>query len=164
MLNLRLTKTIAALQVVGGILGIVTGVYGIVTILMEKDPRLALNLALILGYTIPFFVAAIAGVLLWRGKLAGLWLSLVIQALQIPHVALSNFAYHFVVGATIPLVIEPSSLSIAFDFGTSIRVSGGVLPQDGAPEVIALNLLALLICGFLFYQRKRVIGRDGAPL
>ena len=142
------TKVIAVVQIIGGIMGVAFTVFGLVFTLVAAHAEGQLPSPLYFSYSIPFVLACVAGILLWKGKKAGVLLSLILQAAQIPAFNIKYFAYSFYVGPYIPLEFTQFRLSLSFSFGASLSYYA----PENEPFLLAVNLAAL--GAFLFLIKK----------
>ena len=139
----RWVKVIAALEVAGGIFGVL--VLGAGTLLSASAPseRLLRSLALP-----PFLLSLIAGLCLWQGARTGYRLSLLVQALQIPKFLIAGVAYRFVV---------PAELFVGFQglarlaFGWYVGADFRITVNPGGTFLLGINLVAL--ASFLYLRR-----------
>jgi len=132
---------IAALEVVGGVIGIVSFFYQYGTFPLNY------NLALVIS---GFGWSVYAGVKLWQGQRKGLKYSLILQAIQIPVFLSHTFGYLFYSGAGILMGIIRvgtwDQFKIDFMLGSGWQLTFGLpLPMVG----VGVNLVAVATFSYL---------------
>ncbi len=150
-MNLLLLKVIAAIEIFGGVWGFVIMLYRLTNILDSLK-----FIIFLLVYLIPFALSVLAGILLWKKKVAGLNLSLVVQLLQIPYFALSGLYYSFISGVL--LGIRINLLEGIKNYNFNFMLGGYCQIQTGLPLDIAafgINIFAVVIFIFLLVKKMK---------
>ena len=150
-MNLILLRIIAAIEILGGVWGLLIMFYRMFQVL----DNLKFVIFLLL-YLIPFALSVLAGILLLKDKTAGLNLSLVVQLLQIPYFTLSGLYYSFMSGLL--LGVRISFLEGMKNYNFNFLLGGYCQIQTGLPAditVFGINIFALLVFVFLFFYRLK---------
>jgi hypothetical protein len=145
-------RTIAALEVVGGVFGgaVMLGTLARVVAHVESEqptpPTVVLLLALLLALNV---FAIVAGVLLWRGHRYGAVLSAGIQWAQLLQVHVPAFSYRYVLGAAVGVWITCCSdfglfWQSAFQSAISIGGTGSFAPTFSINAVAVAVLMVLV--------------------
>jgi hypothetical protein len=138
---------VAALELAGGVWGLVR-----VGALLRRNGFTVSSIVVagVLGLVFVLFIAA--GALLWRGGALGLWLSVAVQALQLPHIVTSPFGFLF--GA--PLSFAAGLNADAHLMTSALWHPGMGFSIDSEVPVawIGLNLIALAALLLLFWLRR----------
>jgi len=140
-----LQKAIAALEVLGGALGILTVVW-----LLVQGPNLGL-LVVGIAFLALFIASVVAGLWLWRGDPRGLPLSTVVQAVQVPVVSSSLVYYAY---SLVGLLVTVSG-ALSFEGELHLWSSGSLVV--GAPVTewrIGVNVVALAALAVLVHARR----------
>ncbi|MCD6581733.1 MAG: hypothetical protein J7K90_08015 [Desulfuromusa sp.] len=150
-MNLLLLRLIAAVEIFGGVWGIVIMLYRMANVL----DNLKFVIFLLL-YLIPFTLSILAGVFLLKNKVAGLNLSLFVQLLQIPYFALTGLYYSFISGILLGIRISflegTTHYNFNFLFGGYCQIQTGLTAEFAA---FGINIFAVVVFGFLlFYKMK----------
>jgi len=158
---LPLDRVIAAVQILGGIVGLTE----IGERIYRDGPAIvaAAQWLVFLAATLLMLLCIAAGALLWRRRSIGYGLSLLVQAAQIPIVYTAAFAYHFHMIARLPvtLVAGSTAMSITPSFGIGLEpfrgaLSLGVYLNTGlSGTIVALNLVPVVLCIILEFFRQR---------
>jgi hypothetical protein len=107
-----------------------------------------------LGFVVFLVLLGVAGVLLWRGSALGITLSLVVQALQVPHIATNGLSYHLQAPAGV-LVSFATNWDVGFTIDLSVALEFRIAhPVDFSR--IAINLLALG-CVYALARRRMTL-------
>ena len=140
----RTLKTIAGIELAGGILGAVM----VAVIIPKLASQANVSALTLLPWLVPPFVLSlVAGALLWRGGSAGEILSIINLALQIPVIGTSLLSYFFNSGVALRVWLSSDGpgwfLFLGSQFHINFRpTTPGVLL---GVNVVALVLLVLLI-------------------
>lgn len=142
-MNLILLRIIAALQVLGGGFGLVATLYYMVS----GKPDTA-------GFILlpPLALAIVAGLGLWQQKRWGMWLSLVMQGLQIPVLTNAPLTHHLVIGVGVTAGFFGQMNSIGLYFQTLGYLS---LHSPGVDPGAGVNLLALAFFVYLSWKLRK---------
>lgn len=139
MIGSHTLRTIGALEIFGGI----TGVVSTVTTMLQGG---------FVGFGIFFaflvivfcFFSLLAGIYLIEGKPKGIKISMVIQAIQIPYLVNSVFAFFIVSGANLLIYIgNPAGWNLNITFDWFISLSGGNGTSFGVNFIALVAFLAL---------------------
>jgi len=96
-------------------------------------------------------VTLVAGVLIWAHRPSGLWLSIVVQALQVLQVESSKVSFAVLLGPKLRLLCVPSEGRVGPDFGMEWQ---GALGFAGPEQtLLAVNLLPVVLLYFLVKNR-----------
>ncbi len=155
----RWTRFIAGEEIFGGVSG------AVITILIVASLEMNFFTALIGGIGMGLSAICVgAGIFLWRNHPAGMTFSLIIQALQIPRVALGGLLYYFFLGIDTGLAVsglEPGAdLRVHFDlnFGGNLRLNIGTDPH---PIMLGVNVFAIFAFSYLL---KLLMRPDDNPV
>jgi hypothetical protein len=150
-----ISRIIAVVQVLGGLMGTVAAVGLIVRAGAGGFAFGALFIAL-------YLLSVVGGILLWRGRLLGYTLSIVVQALQVLHVETARFAWQFVVGLAGWLAWASDGVSdgVSVDYDIASRFqlmfASGFGPRfDEAGVHLGLNAVAGVVLVYLIVARRR---------
>ena len=143
-----LFRLIALLELLGG----VWGLYRLAA-LVQRNPWSAALVVVASLFTLIFLLFITAGVLLWRGRPLGLWLSLAVQALQLPHIISGPFGFFFASPASV-------AVGLSGDFAPQISAlwhpgMGFAIDSEVELTWIGVNLLALAAILILVRLRRR---------
>lgn len=130
-----------------GVYEIVSGGAGLIAVVVQGSG----SFAAVLPLTLPFFALIIAGVFVLAGTRGSTVLSTVLQAAQIPIVAMLGVAWRFVAGIGVGFVITPTSTRVFFAAETTFAPSWGASQLPGA---LGLNLFPLLVIWMLLRNRR----------
>ena len=150
VLNLLL-KLIAAVEILGGVWGLIIMFYRMSHVLDNLK-----FVIFLLFYLLPFALSVLAGILLLKNKVAGLNLSLVVQLLQIPYFTLSGLYYSFISGLL--LGVRISFLEGMKNYNFNFLLGGYCQIQTGLPAEITafgINVFALLVFIYLFFYKMK---------
>ncbi len=166
-MKINIVKLIGVNQLIGGVAGIISIPYlfyifpGMLNI---QETRHLIAIVIFFSIlTLFFFVAALAGYWLLKGKNIGLYLSRLIQILQVPYfVILNNFysmgvGLHLFISLSFPKFPEKNNFIFSFSFMFPIKWE---IDLGSAPEglTLGLNLVAVLSCLYLcFWGRKSLL-------
>jgi len=149
----RWTRFIAGVEIFGGVSGI------IVTVVIVVNSGMNFFTALLGGIGVSLSALCVgAGVLLWRNHPAGMTLSLIIQALQIPRVSFGGLLYYFFLGIDTGLAVsglEPGAdlrVHFSLNFGGNLRLNIGTDPN---PIMLGVNIFAIFAFSYLLKQLMR---------
>jgi hypothetical protein len=138
---------VASLELVGGVWGLIR-----VGGLLSRNGFTASSIVVAGVLALVFILFIAAGALLWRGGSLGVWLSVAVQSLQLPHIVTSPFGFLF--GA-------PLSFAAGFDGSGRLMTSSLLHPGmafsiDGEVPVgwIGVNLIALAALLLIFWLRR----------
>lgn len=140
-----LQKAVAALEVLGGALGILSAGW-----LLVQGPGVGLFVVGI-AFLALFAVSVLAGLWLWRGDPRGLPLSTVVQVVQVPVVSSSLVYYAY---SLVGLLVTVSG-ALSFEGELHLWSSGSLIV--GAPVTewrIGVNVVALAALAVLMYARR----------
>lgn len=155
-------KIISIIEVVGGLLGVVTSI--IVALHTPKSPLNFLLVPLFLAlFVAAYSLMAYAGVQLWRDKTLGLRLSMVAQIIQIPFIQSSYIAFRLYSPLTFYTIFsENGFMNNVFGLGSDSVLS---FPGMELPFSVGINLIAVLLLIFLiFYYYSVLKNRIGYSL
>lgn len=145
-------RIIAVLQIAGSLLA---AVY-----LLSSDPpwtsaTVPIARRVLQGLAYLFFALAFyAGVRLWRGERSGARLSLILQAVQVPIVAIGTLRYELFVGFQMGVLLEWPIVRMIVAPGGGFDVSLNHSYGEVRPFSIGVNLIALVSAFYLArYQR-----------
>jgi len=143
-LAVRIRKAIAAVEVLGGAVG--------VTMVLFLAPELAqaVNASvwlLILSLISAFGLSVIAGILLWRDGSAGHLLALLVLAMQVPVISNPSFGYYFNNGLALRIMLGPQGWSLYAFLGSQIHVSWA---EGAAGTTVGVNVVGLVLGALLF--------------
>lgn len=146
-------KTIAVIEVVGGILSLLSVIFAI---LQFKIVHLANGFPLLSLLT--FFVFGLinlfAGINLWRGKKSGYIASIIIQLVQLIRIQSPYFHYLFYSILGIIISFSKTGMMPFVGFGTSNFIS--LSPQPVTTLFIGINIIALILLLFLINQCRKI--------
>lgn len=131
-----LMKIIAVLEILGGVVGLAV-------VFVFSSAFLPSPFAVILG-ALMFSLAILAGILLWRERPIGCWLSFVIQVLQIPWLAFDHLYYRFVAGVALTIGLRGDRITLGSYLGGVFNVA-----FERGDDVHQLNVIALGACLYL---------------
>ncbi len=142
---------------VGGVSGILTGLWGMYQFLSNSNWLTLLFIPFIFLY----FLSILAGIYLWKDKPRGFILSIIIQAIQIPQFTLGGLLYYFCSG----LELSPrlffhdngGGFNFKFWFGGNFLIK--YAPQSSM-TMIGINLFALFAFTFLLTQKKKLFSSN----
>lgn len=144
-LKTALLRLIAAAEMVGGAWGIYR-----VGVLLQRSGWTMMTALVCTVLTLVFGLFLVAGILLWRRRPAGIWLSVAVQALQLPHIVTSPFG--FLLGSPASVAV---GLSGDWTWQSSTLWHPGIgFSIDSEVELawIGANLLALAALLILIWQ------------
>src|SRR4051812_43484895 len=150
-MRLPTLRTIAVAEIAGGGWGLFA--------LVSTWPATALNIeqGIALGFiAVASFASIAAGWLLLRAKQAGYVASLVVQAAQIPRVALPGIAYALTLGLEITVRLIGWELGLHAETRVAATLWAGAHEE---PHQLGANLLALL---FFVALRRAAPGRESS--
>ena len=134
-------KVIAACEIVGAVIGGII-VYEMLRFAEVEPEQQPLFIVLVSVLGLATLLALVAGVLLWASRPAGLGLSLVVQALQVPLITSSGLKYKLMFGVGAWVCVEPGeelSVRVPINFGAAEAIA--INPD--LPLLVGLNLVAL---------------------
>lgn len=132
----RVWAIIAAIETLGGITGLISAVAA-----LDQPQANAWSLVLIVAGGGLYGLSLVAGVMLFRGHVAGRFLSTVVQATQVVQLATGPVSILIRIGVAWTIGFRGVDAATSLDLGSEFRVSiGGPEPS---PELM-VNLLACL--------------------
>jgi hypothetical protein len=151
----KLAKLIAAFEVIGGIIGVVMGIWPFFRIGESQGPTgtVVAYYAICAGFTLLYFLSLYAGIKLWQDKRLGYKLSFIVQAVQVPLLSSTLVIYNFVSGISLAAIFGQFGPSVKFLIGNSFSLG---FDRPDAPFAIGINCLALVILVYLVYHYKKV--------
>ncbi len=153
----KTTRILAALLVLGGVVGVALTLFMGVQLLSEAGPLSALIVVLAL----PFGWALAIGIELWRGTSYGRKWAPVIFATQIPIVLLPSFHYEWFTGFVFGLVLlvgpGDTTLHFAANLGANIQI---LIGSESSVTGVGFNLVALI--AVLLLVRSNRAQTDGS--
>ena len=139
MIGSHTLRTIGALEIFGGITGVVSTV---TTMLQGGFVGFGIIFAMLV--IVFCFFSLLAGIYLIEGKPKGIKISMVIQAIQIPYLVNSVFAFFIVSGANLLIYIgNPAGWNLNITFDWFISLSGGNGTSFGINFISLVAFLAL---------------------
>ncbi len=137
-----LRKTIAALEIIGGVCGLPSVVFS----LTRRAVRLG-DLALAMVLVAVYLFAIFAGVMLWRDTRAGRVASVVAQLIQLPKVVIPGVAFMVSYGLDFSVLIVTSAGPTEYGISLDLRV--GAYPlflvnATGLPIVFGVSMVSCL--------------------
>jgi len=96
-------------------------------------------------------LSLVAGVLIWTRRPFGLWLSIVVQALQVLQIESSNASFAVLVGPKLRFLCIPSEGRVGPDVGIEWHAALGLTGPDQTQ--LAVNVIPLVLVYFLFKNR-----------
>ncbi|MFC3912852.1 hypothetical protein ACFOSS_05150 [Pseudaeromonas sharmana] len=139
MIGSHTLRTIGALEIFGGITGVVSTV---TTMLQGGFVGFGIIFAMLV--IVFCFFSLLAGIYLIEGKPKGIKISMVIQAIQIPYLVNSVFAFFIVSGANLLIYIgNPAGWNLNITFDWFISLSGGNGTSFGINFIALVAFLAL---------------------
>lgn len=132
----RYCKAIAVLQIGGGATAIAMTAW-----LFSNSSVTASALLLFLPFIAVFVLAMYSGVALWKGWRSGLWMSLVIQVLQLPKISSSVLDYELALGLKVTAGFFGSGAKV---WGYGGADFGFAVPGGDNPAGLGVNLVALV--------------------
>ncbi len=142
-------RTLAVLQIVGGLLG-----FAFLNSLVWARVGFAPTLFNLLPLSF-FRLCIVAGIELWRRERRGWWLSLAAQIPQILMVSTAAVGYKLQAGPQALLMVQPSGARVWFGFGAEILLT----PDTVERQLVALNLAPVVCLIILFLNRRKL--REG---
>jgi len=136
-MNVKIRRFIAGLEIAGGF----AGLYLTSTLTMAEGLNLRQRLV-VSAIGIPFALCAYAGRALWRDEVRGYWLSILVQALQVPAWSSPTALYTFYCGLKLGVWIGPGGFAPIAGVGSNLSLSWASRPYQ---EAIGINVLALLL-------------------
>ncbi len=136
-LSNRVYKTVAAIEIIGGLLGVGIGV--------AIGPSLAhaagASLWQVEVLLLPLFILSLAaGILLWRNRASGEILSMLVLALQLPVISSPVWGYYFNDGVALQVAFGSGVWSWYAFVGSRVHINWA----EGASGVtVGLNVVAL---------------------
>ncbi len=154
MMN-KLTKVVAAFEVVGGAIGVVMGIWPLFKVQGAEGTleSKVIYFAICIGFSLLYALSIYAGVELWKQKRIGYVLSIWSQAIQIPLVASPYLIYNFFSAISLSVMMSQFGPSIKFLIGNSFSL--GLMRPD-TPLVGGINLVALALLIYLVHRLRRV--------
>jgi hypothetical protein len=145
-MNIKWWKLIAWLEILGGALGLVFFLAGIL-----KGTVVPLGLLLLIGALVFFSLNVIAGVLLLRNNSIGQVLSILVQAIQIPHLTISTFILRILAGVNIIVGtgVLPTTGKPGAHFSPGVYWTFTVSPISNGQFFFGINILSLLALIYL---------------
>jgi hypothetical protein len=137
-------KLIAALEVIGGLLG-----FGFLYSYAWARYGFAFSSFNLLSISF-FSLCLVAGTELWRGTRRGFWLSLAAQLPQVLMFSTLSSGFKLQAGLQALLMVEPSGARVWFGFGAESLLA----PDAVERQLVALNLVPLVWLGLLLVKRK----------
>lgn len=158
----KVMRLISLYEIIGGILGVCAFI--ILSMLMFVSPIINKNLLTILALIIMvglYVLSIVAGIILWKDKTKGITLSIIVQAFQIPYVALSGFTYLFVsglqAGAGITFAANSFGLKMLIHLGSSGTID---FSSDSKYLLVGINVVPIIIIYYLRKSRKTNIRNE----
>jgi hypothetical protein len=155
-------RTIAGLEVVGGLWGIVIALWQMMTI-----PLNAQLAALIMAIVCLYALSIVAGVGLWLDHSFGCFLSIIVQAIQLPKLLSSQLIFFFSVGFDIyfywTMFARPSHLMIDIKVGAYHQIffnSPGTPFGLGMSVPACIFLVKLLKCRSIINKHQVLRAED----
>lgn len=149
-------RLIAALQIIGGLYGLYSVVFGS----LIGTSRIVFLMAFVL-----FAASVWGGVLLALNKPGGVAASLIIQTLQVLQIATESFAYSFVCGVQLVLGLRPmeDGPEVGFSFFSPSRFLAFINPPSALSQIgfTGVNIVAVAAIICLLYVRS---ARTHVPL
>ena len=136
-MNVRIRRFIAGLEIVGGF----AGLYLSSTIAMGEGLSLRQRV-IFSSFGIPFALSAYAGRALWRDEVRGYWLSILVQALQVPAWSSPSALYTFYSGLQLGAWIGRRDFAPLAGIGSHLSLGWA---QEARGEAFGINVLALVL-------------------
>jgi hypothetical protein len=138
-------KLVAAFLAMGGLIGVVGSIWQ-----QSEFAGGVLSVQVPLPWMLPFILATAAGILLLRGKRAGVVLSAIVLALQLFAVRYDNFEYAFSTGAGVYLgAVTPQEGGLGFGFfvswGSRFALFWGAHPGGGRFVINVVAAIGLIL-------------------
>lgn len=161
----KLIKFIAANQFIGGALGLPTLFY-LAWHFITVNPALweikEARVYFIFFYSclgIFFIIAMVAGILLYKAKQQGLWLSYFVQLVQVPSFILPHLSYFMGVGLNFfcNVAIKTNHLGLQFSTNFPLNFNVATVANQVGNYTFGLNLVAVYFCYILFKKHKDYI-------
>jgi hypothetical protein len=146
-------KVIAACEIVGAVIGGII-VYEMLRFAEVEPEQQPLFIVLVSVLGLATLLALVAGVLLWASRPAGVGLSLVVQALQLPLITSSALKYKLMFGVGAWVCVEPGeelSIRVPINFGAAEAIA----INPGLPLLVGINLVALSFFAVLLHALFR---------
>ena len=144
-----LRRGIAVVQIIGALLGLAIGIYGLWSTKGQADVPL---LPLVLLFILPPMAVGIAGVLWLLGHRWGEGLSAFVWILQIPVLSTAYFGYFFNVGLGWRWMIGPDGLTNYLFLGSQWRWS---VEEGAVGTTIGVNIVALFVVILMVWSAAR---------
>ena len=139
MLGKNTLRTIAALEIYGGVAGIASTV---ISIFLGRFVGFGLFFAILVTAFCVF--SLLAGIYLIEGKPQGIKISMIIQAIQIPYLANHFFSFFIVSGANLLVYIgNPAGWNLNVTFDWFISLGGENAMSFGVNVIALITFLAL---------------------
>ena len=142
-MNPRLRKLIAAIEILGGFAGM-----GLTSTLAMGGGLTLTQRIMVSTLGVPFALAAYAGRALWLDQDKGYWLSMAVQAAQIPAWSSPGALYVFYCGGQLGAWFGRSTLAPMLGLGSHLTLSWS---DQARGDAFGLNFLAL----WAFWQLAR---------
>ncbi len=147
MKYLSIIRLIAIMETIAGSIGIIYIIAGI----FDKLPLYMLMLGFLL-----FVLSFTAGIKTWDESRNGIYLSLLVQILQIPYFIICGFVYAFNAGPYVNFIFgsnDKSSYFTRIDYGINTIFSTGWIGPPGSLR-LGINFFSILIVFFLLVKLR----------
>jgi hypothetical protein len=142
-------KVVSALEIAGGSTGFITGLIACVTV-----PSNLAEVVLVVLTTIPIFsLCLIAGLLLWKNRRSGIFLSLFVQLIQIPIISTEKVLFHFYSGLSFSWHHDTVAFQLGNIFNWKLGPLHYIVGEYG--QFIGINLVAVVAFVLLLFVYSR---------
>jgi hypothetical protein len=146
-MNRRILKLIAAVQIVGGFVGMALASGSAVGSRLNLLDRIFTG-----SLGIPFALCAVAGRDLWLDRPRGYLLSVLVQAAQLFAWSSPNVLYVFHCGAQLGVWLGKAAVAPLWGLGSRLTLNVIEWPRG---EAVGINFLALATLGYLIWATAR---------
>lgn len=146
-------KAIAALEILGGGIGLVVGtIFPLLNSSLNLSPT-------IVALDILFLLSIIAGLYLWRNHEFGFHLSLFLFVIQIPQFSLGGVSFQFISGISITPILHFTPRGIGVELAPFMGPGGEFIIRSAYnPDLIfiGINIYAVILC---YMVAARLVGQ-----
>lgn len=146
-------KVIAALEILGGGIGLVVGtLFPLLNSSLNLSPT-------IVALDILFLLSIIAGLYLWRNHEFGFHLSLFLFVIQIPQFSLGGVSFQFISGISITPILHFTPRGIGVELAPFMGPGGEFIIRSAYnPDLIfiGINIYAVILC---YMVAARLVGQ-----
>ena len=137
-MNPRIRRTLAAIELVGGLMGLGIGAYVLPGIAAQNDDvSIAFLMLLLIGPSLP---AIAAGLLWWWDLPFGKALSIGVWLLQVPVLSSPTWGYYYNVGIGWRWMVGPDGITNYLFLGTQWNLS---IAEKAIGTTVGVNIVAL---------------------